>query len=95
MPSLTYIQRRKFISSLAVALVLLGGSFGLAKTASAAPPGHRETVPTLKIREHFAELEVDSGEVRNPLETLNLATALPECPSAMGGGRPYHQPPQP
>jgi len=80
-------------------LALLGGSFGVAKSAAAAPPEHHAAVAAVvhdapRIREHFAELEVDSGEVRSPLEARNLATARPQSRSAVGGGRPDHQPPQ-
>jgi hypothetical protein len=93
MPTLTYIHRRKLISSLAVALVLLGSSFGLAKSAAAAPPERPGPVAALvhaespSIRKHFAELEVDSGEARNPLETFNLATARPQAAVSVGGRR--------
>ncbi|HWH20373.1 MAG TPA: hypothetical protein VN671_07565 [Solirubrobacterales bacterium] len=84
--------RRPFVASLAIALVLLGGSFGVAKSASAAAPGHptaaveRVVGPTPErlahadvpsIRHHFAELEVDSGDVRSAIETANLANAKP------------------
>jgi hypothetical protein len=84
--------RRPFIASLAVALVLLGGSLGVAKSAFAAAPSHppaaveRVAEPTpaperivqleaTPIRHHFAELEVDSGEVRSATETASLASA--------------------
>jgi hypothetical protein len=76
MPTLTHIHRRKLISSLAVALVLLGGSFGVAKSAAAPPPERAAPVPALQ--EHFAHLEVESGEVRNPLEVASWAVARPE-----------------
>jgi hypothetical protein len=84
MTALTEIHRRPFIACLALTLALLGSSFGVAKAASAAAP-ERPTaiaahvlhadVPTL--RHHLAELEVESGDVRHPLETLNLATSRP------------------
>lgn len=73
-PTLTNMTYRKSITTLAVALVLLGGSFGVAKSAAAVPEGAAD-VPTLQ--RHFAHLEVESGEVRSPMEVLNWATARP------------------
>jgi hypothetical protein len=80
--------RRPFVASLAIALVLLGGSLGVAKSASVAAPAHPavgiERVAAAPIRHHFAELEVDSGEVRSALETASLASGRP---SEVGPGR--------
>jgi len=41
------------------------------------------------IRHHLGHIEAESGEVRHPLETLNLATARPLDPrgSAAAGGK--------
>lgn len=74
-PTLNNMTKRKLISSLAVMLALLGGSFGVAKSAAGAVPERPAAVPTLQ--EHFAHLEVDSGEVRNPIKVFNWATARP------------------
>jgi hypothetical protein len=94
MTAFTDIHRRPSITCLAVTLALLGCSFGVAKSASAAAPAH--TAPAVErvlgaeppsIRHHLGHLEVESGEVRHPLETLNLATSRPLDPrhSAAGG----------
>jgi hypothetical protein len=74
-PAPTNLTYRKLIATVAVTLALLGGSFGVAKSASAAVPERPAAVPTLQ--EHFAHLEVDSGEVRTPMKVLNWATARP------------------
>jgi hypothetical protein len=81
--------RRPFVASLAIALALLGGSLGVARSASAAAPERssaaieRVVWPTpervvhaeaASIRNHLAELEVDSGEVRSATETASLAS---------------------
>jgi hypothetical protein len=102
MNSLRYIHRRPFIACLALTLAILGSSFGVAKSASAAAPERPAAVAALSVRaptptadhraetaahaavptlrHHLAHLEVESGEVRHPLETLNLATARPARP---------------
>jgi hypothetical protein len=74
----TSIQRRPCIACLAVTLALLGSSLGVAKTASAdAPARHAGQAEVTNIRRHLDHLEVESGEVRHPLEILNLATSRP------------------
>jgi hypothetical protein len=89
MNALTNIHRRPYITCLAVTLALLGSSFGVAKSASAAAPEHPEAgrAQVTSIRHHLGHIEAESGEVRHPLETLNLATARPLEPrgSAAGG----------
>jgi hypothetical protein len=109
MNSLPHIHHRQFIACLALTLAILGSSFGVAKSASAAAPEHPAAVAALSVRapaasgdliapptadraervvhaevptlrHHLAHLEVESGEVRHPLETLNLATARPVRP---------------
>src|ERR1700761_1278538 len=78
MNSLTNNHRRPFITCLAVTLALLGCSLGVAKTASAdAPARHAGQAEVTNIRHHLGHLEVESGEVRHPLEILNLATSRP------------------
>jgi hypothetical protein len=93
MNSLTQLHRRPSITCLAVTLALLGSSLGVAKSASAAAPGHpgarvervvhAEASP---LRHHLGHLEVESGEVRHPLEILNLATARPADSRGSAGG---------
>jgi hypothetical protein len=94
MNSLTHIRRRPLITALAVTLALLGSSLGVAKSASAAAPGHPGAVvervlhvEPAPMRHHLAHLETESGEVRHPMEVLNLATARPldSRGSAAGG----------
>jgi hypothetical protein len=87
MNSLTDIHRRPFIAAFAVMLALLGSSFGVAKGASAAAPARPVAAVERvvhagapSVRHHLADLEVESGEVRHPLETLNLATSRPLDP---------------
>lgn len=96
MTAFTDIHRRPFITCLAVTLALLGSSFGVAKSASAAVPERQGPIATRvihaeppSIRHHLAHLEVESGEVRHPLETLNLATSRPLDPRhPAAGGHP-------
>jgi hypothetical protein len=93
MNSFTQIHRRPLITCLAVILALLGSSLGVAKSASAAAPGYRGAAvervvqaEPASIRHHLAHLETESGEVRHPLEILNLATSRPlDSRSAAGG----------
>ena len=91
MTALTDIHRRPFITCLAVTLALLGSSFGVAKSAAAAAPEHPAPghAQVTNIRHHLGHIEAESGEVRHPLETLNLATARPLDPrgSAAAGGK--------
>jgi hypothetical protein len=88
MTALTDIRHRPLIACLAVTLALLGSSFGVAKSASAAAPEHPAGhAQVTDIRHHLGHIEAESGEVRHPLETLNLATARPldQRGSAAGG----------
>jgi hypothetical protein len=82
-------HRRPFIAALVIALVLLAGSLGVAKSASTAAPERpaaivERVLPPPKrlvhaeaspVRHHFAKLEVDSGEARGAIETASLGSA--------------------
>ena len=92
-------HRRPFIAALVIALVLLAGSLGVAKSASTVapersaaivervlpPPERLVHAEASPIRHHFVELKVDSGEVRGAIETASLGSGRETgVPSAPG-----------